>query len=241
MDKYGTGDSMKTRFWSVVFADFEKELGWGGGTIRGYDTIVAKWKSLIRHKIVAFSVVYDSVQWMDNNESSNLVLFQNALTELENGYGHPFTMETCWRILKNHPTWTEIEMPTFNKAMDKKTTQSNPSTPEKPPMPPISSFSTGGSSSQQHTHQPMSPISLFLTAEESTDEHEIGDEYHTDGYLIEKEQQQLILDEEALRETLEEQARAEKEWKEFVKQEQAHDELFRLEFRVKSDSEYKSD
>nr|GEY46281.1 hypothetical protein [Tanacetum cinerariifolium] len=38
----------------------------------------------------------------------------------------------------------------------------------------------------------------------------IGDEYLTDGYLTEKEQQQLLLDEEALRETLEEETRAEK-------------------------------
>ncbi|GKC42595.1 hypothetical protein Tco_1060317 [Tanacetum coccineum] len=67
--------------------------------------------------------------------------------------------------------------------MDKKTTQSNPPTPEKPLMPPISSFPT---------------------IEKSADEHEI-----CDGYLNEKEQQQLLLDEEALRETLEEEARAE--------------------------------
>ncbi|GKA98428.1 hypothetical protein Tco_0826365 [Tanacetum coccineum] len=69
--------------------------------------------------------------------------------------------------------------------MDKKTTQSNPPTPEKPPMPPISSFPT---------------------IEESADEHEI-----CDGYLTEKEQQQLLLNEEALREMLEEEARVEKE------------------------------
>ncbi|GKF06111.1 hypothetical protein Tco_0036779 [Tanacetum coccineum] len=64
-----------------------------------------------------------------------------------------------------------------------------------------------------------------------------------------KEHQQLLLDEEALRETLEEEeakaekgrAKAEKEWEEFVKQEQAHDELFRLEFGVKSDSKYQTD
>ncbi|GKA30335.1 hypothetical protein Tco_0716640 [Tanacetum coccineum] len=51
----------------------------------------------------------------------------------------------------------------------------------------------------------MSPISSFSTVEESVDEHEIGDEY-----LTEKEQQQLLIDEEALRETLEEEAKAEK-------------------------------
>nr|GFB14228.1 hypothetical protein [Tanacetum cinerariifolium] len=57
------------------------------------------------------------------------------------------------------------------------------------------------------------------------------------GYLTEKEHQQLFLDEEAFRETFEEEAKAkqerekaEKELEEFVKQEQAHDELFRLEF-----------
>ncbi|GKD38848.1 hypothetical protein Tco_1259055 [Tanacetum coccineum] len=125
--------------------------------------------------------------------------------------------------------------------MDKKTTQSNPPTPEKPPMPPISSFSTGGSSSQ-HTHQPISLIFSFSTIEESADEHEIGDGYLIDGYLTEKKQQQLLVDEEALRETLEEEeARAEKEWEGRIKQEQAHDELFRLEFGVKSNSEYESD
>ncbi|GKE93498.1 hypothetical protein Tco_1574593 [Tanacetum coccineum] len=67
--------------------------------------------------------------------------------------------------------------------MDNKTNQSNPPTPEKPPMPPISSYPT---------------------IEESAEEHDIGDEYLTEGYLTEKEQQQLALDEEALRETLEE-------------------------------------
>ncbi|GJR86756.1 hypothetical protein Tco_0210767 [Tanacetum coccineum] len=83
--------------------------------------------------------------------------------------------------------------------MDKKTTQSNPPTPEKPPMPLISSFPT---------------------IEESADEHEI-----CDGYFTKKEQHQLLLDEEALRETLEEEARAKKE----------------LGFGVKFDSEYESD
>ncbi|GJY16082.1 hypothetical protein Tco_0386504 [Tanacetum coccineum] len=47
--------------------------------------------------------------------------------------------------------------------------------------------------------------------------------------------------EEALRETLEEETRAKKEWEERIRQEQAHDELFMLEFVVKSDSEYESD
>ncbi|GKD89068.1 hypothetical protein Tco_1364575, partial [Tanacetum coccineum] len=73
----------------------------------------------------------------------------------------------------------------------------------------------------------MSPISSFPMVEESVDEHNIGDEY-----LTEKQQQQLDLDEEALRETIKEGARAEKEWEKRIRQERAHDELFRLEFQI---------
>ncbi|GJT51687.1 hypothetical protein Tco_0977844 [Tanacetum coccineum] len=60
---------------------------------------------------------------------------------------------------------------------------------------------------------------------------------HSPRCLIEKEQHQLLLDEDALRETLEKAAKAEKEWEERIREEQAHDELFRLEFGVQSDSE----
>ncbi|GJY39783.1 retrovirus-related pol polyprotein from transposon TNT 1-94 [Tanacetum coccineum] len=56
-------------------------------------------------------------------------------------------------------------------------------------------------------------------------------------HLAMYKQQQLLLDEEALRETLEEEARAEKESAERIRQEQVHDELFRLEFGMQSDSE----
>ncbi|GKD77311.1 transposase, MuDR, MULE transposase domain protein [Tanacetum coccineum] len=55
--------------------------------------------------------------------------------------------------------------------------------------------------------------------------HEIGD-----GYFTEKELHQLHLDEEALRETLEEETRAEKELEERIRQKQDDNELFMLEF-----------
>nr|GEU89242.1 hypothetical protein [Tanacetum cinerariifolium] len=67
--------------------------------------------------------------------------------------------------------------------------------------------------------------SSFPTVEESVEEHEISYDYLIDGYLTEKEQQQIILDEEALRETLKEQAMAEKEQDERIRQEQAHAKL----------------
>ncbi|GJV09590.1 hypothetical protein Tco_1347246 [Tanacetum coccineum] len=112
METYGSGDITKKEFWSVVFDNFEKDMG---GTIREYDAIVSKWNNSIRPKVAAFSVVYDGVQRMDENGSSDLVLFQNALAEFQTLYGHPFTMLACWKILKNHPALTEIEVPSYQQ------------------------------------------------------------------------------------------------------------------------------
>nr|GEZ54254.1 hypothetical protein [Tanacetum cinerariifolium] len=102
------------------------------------------------------------------------------------------------------------------------TNQRNPPAPEKPteaiPQQPYttpnhdSETHRCGSSSEQHTHEPTSPI--------------------TEGFPTEKEYQQLFHDEDVLRETLEEQARAEKEWDDRIKKEHAEHELFTLEFGV---------
>ncbi|GJX69575.1 hypothetical protein Tco_0305302 [Tanacetum coccineum] len=85
-------------------------------------------------------------------------------------------------------------------------------------------------------------ISSIPNIEEKADEHEIGP------YLNEEEYQQLLVDEAAFKEHLEEEAKAkkeraiaDKELEEFMKAEQAQDELFRMEFEVKSDSEYETD
>ncbi|GJX36962.1 hypothetical protein Tco_0250265 [Tanacetum coccineum] len=70
-ETYGSGDITKKGFWSDVFDNFGKDMG---GTIREYDVIVSKWKNLICLKVVAFSVVYDGVQRIDENMSSNFVV-----------------------------------------------------------------------------------------------------------------------------------------------------------------------
>ncbi|GKA98584.1 hypothetical protein Tco_0826521 [Tanacetum coccineum] len=62
-----------------------------------------------------------------------------------------------------------------------------------------------------------------------------------DVYLTEKEHNQLSSDEEALKETLEEQARDENEREEKIRQKQAEDEEFMLEFGRKFDSDYELD
>ncbi|GJW09156.1 hypothetical protein Tco_1571579 [Tanacetum coccineum] len=66
MDTYVTRDIHSRKgFWEEVFANFKKDTG---GTIQGYDAIVSKWKNSILPKVAAFSVIYDGVQWMDENE-----------------------------------------------------------------------------------------------------------------------------------------------------------------------------
>ncbi|GJV49873.1 hypothetical protein Tco_1440085 [Tanacetum coccineum] len=62
-----------------------------------------------------------------------------------------------------------------------------------------------------------------------------------DVYLTEKELHQLHLDEEALREILEEEAKGEKEQEKKIWEKQVDDGEYYLQFEVKYDSEYKSD
>ncbi|GJS49248.1 hypothetical protein Tco_0599369 [Tanacetum coccineum] len=83
MDTYVTRDrQFRKGVWEEVYDNFKKDMG---GTIRGYDAIVSKWKNSIRPKVACFSVVYDSVRRMDKNGSSDLVLFQNALANFKRG------------------------------------------------------------------------------------------------------------------------------------------------------------
>nr|GEY82176.1 hypothetical protein [Tanacetum cinerariifolium] len=86
-----------------------------GEKIRRYDVVALKWKQSLRPKIAKFSVVYERVKQRDENGSSDLVVFQNALPEYETQYGQAFTLEPCWRILQNGPVWTEVEISLFNR------------------------------------------------------------------------------------------------------------------------------
>ncbi|GJV36215.1 hypothetical protein Tco_1408692 [Tanacetum coccineum] len=99
-------------FWSEVLACFENEMR---ENIRRYDVVALKWKQSLRPKIAKFIAVYERAKQRDENGSSDLVVFQNALAEYETQYGQAFTLEPCWKILKNCPVWTELEMPSFKR------------------------------------------------------------------------------------------------------------------------------
>nr|GEY05475.1 hypothetical protein [Tanacetum cinerariifolium] len=99
-------------FWSEVLSYFENETG---EKIQRYNAISLKWKNSLRSKIAQFTGFYERVKQMDESGSCDLVVFQNALVEYETQYGYAFTLEPCWRILKDCPVWTHIEMPLFNR------------------------------------------------------------------------------------------------------------------------------
>ncbi|GJT31509.1 hypothetical protein Tco_0921928 [Tanacetum coccineum] len=104
---------MKTRgFWSEVIAYFEKEMG---EQIRRYDAITSKWKNRVPPIIGAFCAIIDNVERRNDSGSCDITVFQKALAEYEAQYDHDFTLESYWRILKDHAAWKEVEMPLLYK------------------------------------------------------------------------------------------------------------------------------
>ncbi|GJU92294.1 hypothetical protein Tco_1304717 [Tanacetum coccineum] len=94
-------------FWSEVLACFENEMG---EKIQRYDAVALKWKKSLRPKIVAFTAVYKRVKQMDENGSSDLVVFQNALAEYETQYDQAFTTRPRLYGLAavgNFPQWAK--------------------------------------------------------------------------------------------------------------------------------------
>nr|GEW26912.1 hypothetical protein [Tanacetum cinerariifolium] len=88
-------------------------------------------------------------------------------------------------------------------------------------------------------HESRALIDTFLK-QESNKDYEMNLALYRKAAKIEK-QIESKYDEEVLRQTLEEEARAKKEWAEKMKKEQAEYELFMLEFGVQSNLEYETD
>ncbi|GJS86053.1 hypothetical protein Tco_0752594 [Tanacetum coccineum] len=93
------------------------------------------------------------------------------------------------------------------------------------------------------THESRALVDIFFK-QESNKDYEMNLALYGKATKIEKQiekYQQLLQDEEVLRQTLEKESRGEKEWEEKMKKEQAEYKLFMLEFEVQSDSEYETD
>ncbi|GJV99979.1 hypothetical protein Tco_1555231 [Tanacetum coccineum] len=179
--------------------------------------------------------IHALVQKLIHEDSVRQKAMMDLAVQFDNASAAKHDLRQAYEKCNDIPQETRTLIDTFLKQESDKDYEMNlainPFTPEKPteaiPHQPYttpkhdSETHNGGSSSEQHTHKPTSPI--------------------THGFLTEKEYQQLLQDEEVLRESLKEQARAKKEWDDRIKKEEAERELFISEFGVQSDSEYETD
>ncbi|GJV67920.1 hypothetical protein Tco_1483429 [Tanacetum coccineum] len=112
-----SGNIMKAKgFWEAVIRYFKKETG----STRGYDSIVSKWKNRVRPKIGAFCAIIKNIEVNHESGTNNLDVYQKACAEFKMIYKGDFNLENCYNILKDHPGWTDIEMPHFFKIQGRK-------------------------------------------------------------------------------------------------------------------------
>nr|GEU71821.1 hypothetical protein [Tanacetum cinerariifolium] len=100
---------LKRGFWLKFIEYFEKEMR----SNREYDSILNKWKNRVRSRIGAFCAISDNVQRRNESGSCDLTVYQKACVEYAVEYDHDFSLEPCWKILKDHSAWKQVEMPSF--------------------------------------------------------------------------------------------------------------------------------
>ncbi|GJU68395.1 protein kinase-like domain, concanavalin A-like lectin/glucanase domain protein [Tanacetum coccineum] len=103
---------------------FEKETG----STRGYDSIVSKWKNMVRHKTGAFCAIIKNIEANHESYTNDLDVYQKACAEFKMIYKGDFNLEHCYNILKDHPGWTDIEMPHFFKIQGQKKSKTSETT-----------------------------------------------------------------------------------------------------------------
>ncbi|GKC85754.1 hypothetical protein Tco_1141471 [Tanacetum coccineum] len=93
------GNAMKAKgFWDAVIKYFIKETG----SVRGYDSILNKWKNRVRPKIGRFCAIINNIEHNHESGSCDLNVYQKACVEYKLMYKHDFTLEACWNLLKDY-------------------------------------------------------------------------------------------------------------------------------------------
>ncbi|GJW20447.1 hypothetical protein Tco_0031069 [Tanacetum coccineum] len=72
------GNGMKAKgFWDVVIKFFLKETG----SVRGYDSILSKWKNRVRPNIGRFCAIINNIEQNHESGSCDLTVYQKACAE----------------------------------------------------------------------------------------------------------------------------------------------------------------
>ncbi|GKE26365.1 hypothetical protein Tco_1441749, partial [Tanacetum coccineum] len=67
----------------------------------------------VRPRIGAFCNIFDNVRQRNESGPCDLTVYQKACVEYAAEYDRDFSLEPCWKILKNHLAWKKVEMPSF--------------------------------------------------------------------------------------------------------------------------------
>ncbi|GKA99223.1 ribonuclease H-like domain-containing protein [Tanacetum coccineum] len=110
-ENYKQGNGMKSKgFWDAVMKYFERETG----SVRGYDSILSKWKNRVRPRIGQFCAIINKIEQNHKSGSNDLNVYQKAYVEYKLMYKHDFTLEACWNILKDSETTSGLASGGFN-------------------------------------------------------------------------------------------------------------------------------
>ncbi|GJU89050.1 hypothetical protein Tco_1301473 [Tanacetum coccineum] len=107
------GNSRKSSgFWCEVLSYIESKTGQYGK--RTYDMVIGKWKT-VRPTVIRFCGVYNNIMRMGpESGAGDEDYVQRAMIHYQIDTGIPFKLRYCWEVLKDHPKWQEIAIPTFN-------------------------------------------------------------------------------------------------------------------------------
>nr|GEW14065.1 hypothetical protein [Tanacetum cinerariifolium] len=83
------GNGMKDKgFWEAVIKCFEMETG----STRGYDSILSKWKNMVRPRIGRFCAIINIIEENHESGSCDLDVYQKACAQYKLMYKHDFTL-----------------------------------------------------------------------------------------------------------------------------------------------------
>ncbi|GJZ10126.1 retrotransposon protein, putative, ty3-gypsy subclass [Tanacetum coccineum] len=109
----------------------EEEIALCQGTLkmklRGYDSIVSKWKNRVRPRIGAFCTIIKNIEANHESGTNDLDVYQKACAEYKMMYKGDFTLDHCYNILKDHPG-KNVEMPNFYQSQGRKKSKTSETT-----------------------------------------------------------------------------------------------------------------
>ncbi|GKE52897.1 hypothetical protein Tco_1488053 [Tanacetum coccineum] len=119
------GNSMKSKgFWDTVIRHFENETS----SSKGYDSIVSKRKNRVPPEIGAFCAIINNVEANHKSGTNDLDVYHKACAEYKMMYKQDFTLDHCYKILKDHLGWKDAEMPIFYNTQGRKKSKTSETT-----------------------------------------------------------------------------------------------------------------